>query len=492
MIYKTSVVCLLMLTYMLFFYGRNPHIPHRLTRLFRLILVEAFAHAVLDMVTLYTVNHRDVVPESVNVFFHICYLLTILFFIFSIYLYLLGYLENNVRTSRLIRMLQATPLSISLLGILFAPISYVQGKVTAYSFGPKVFALYFSLVIYNIAILVCCIRYWKYLGKERRTAIIMSFPLFFVTSVVQVIFPETLLTLPCITLVTLGLMLSNENVEKYLDKQSGLFNQYAFSAMLKEYQAYHNRFYVGVLCFCQKESSMNWAINEQVLHKIHHLLKMDHQVGYRISENGVVMLFSMQDNARLTMEAIRRKIGSSMGEEDLDVEFKVIPAQNEEEKQDCMKQILDFCDEVSSKFAYVDYLTHIYNRNALNRDLEKTGKDKEKYYFIADMNNFKVVNDTMGHSVGDAMLQSFAVVLQNAVGKSGKVYRRGGDEFCIIYEKDVTEFLEKLSTCCTQVNRMENVALSYAIGYCRMDDPDYCNVADHMMYENKRAMKQGR
>lgn len=204
------------------------------------------------------------------------------------------------------------------------------------------------------------------------------------------------------------------------------------------------------------------------------------------------MLFSMQDNARLTMEAIRRKIGKSMGEEDLDVEFKVIPAQNEEEKQNCMKQILDFCDEVSSKFAYVDYLTHIYNRNALNRDLEKTGNDKEKYYFIADMNNFKVVNDTMGHSVGDAMLQSFAVVLQNAVGKSGKVYRRGGDEFCIIYEKDVTEFLEKLSTCCTQVNRMENVSLSYAIGYCRMDDPDYCNVADHMMYENKRAMKQGR
>lgn len=489
MIYKTSAVCLLLLGYMIFFYLQNPHIPHRLTKLFKLILIDAVLTAVLDLATLYLVNHRESVGAGTNLACHILYLLTILIFIFALYLYLIGCLENHIKVSARMQILHWIPFILSFVGILVLPISYVQGEVTAYSFGHKVYALYFSIIVYNIAILVFCVRYWRYMGREKRMALIMSFPMFFVSSAMQILMPETLLTVPCITLVTLGLMLSSENVERYLDKQSGLFNQYAFSRMLKDYRMSDTEVYVGVLCFCQKESSMDWTVNEWVLNRICHWIRANHQVGYRISENGVVLFFTTKETAGATMNAVKGCLLESVGKDELDVECRVLYAQNDHQKRNCIKDILDFCDEVSSKFAYIDGLTHIYNRNALSRDMERIGRSTDQYYFIADMNNFKMVNDTMGHSIGDTMLQSFAAVLTECAGRDGRVYRRGGDEFCVIYDKSAEELLQKLEQKCAQVNQTESITLSYAIGYCRMDDPDYCNIADNMMYERKRAMK---
>ena len=49
-----------------------------------------------------------------------------------------------------------------------------------------------------------------------------------------------------------------------------------------------------------------------------------------------------------------------------------------------------------------------------------------------DMDNFKQVNDTLGHGVGDLLLKAFAGILTESVRKSDTVARQGGDEFIIM------------------------------------------------------------
>ena len=153
---------------------------------------------------------------------------------------------------------------------------------------------------------------------------------------------------------------------------------------------------------------------------------------------------------------------------------------------------MSFCAEMGSRLAYVDYLTNIYNRNALERDLEERAFDRHTYYVTADLNDLKIVNDTIGHSAGDKLLQGFARLLADTVGEDGKAYRQGGDEFAVLYRKDVEVFVRELKRQCMLYNQLNHIPISYAVGYCSVTDKNFRDVADQMMYEDKRRIKGGR
>ncbi len=139
-------------------------------------------------------------------------------------------------------------------------------------------------------------------------------------------------------------------------------------------------------------------------------------------------------------------------------------------------------------FYYMWYI-HLYNRNALERDIANL-KNLDGYYLIADLNDLKVVNDTIGHSAGDEMLQKFATLLVEVVQDNGKVYRQGGDEFAILYYADVHQVVSDLQEKCTEYNLSSNIPISYAIGYCELTEEDFINKADKMMYADKKMKKE--
>lgn len=167
MLIKTPVVCLMFILYMLWFYYRKPHIPIKSTKIFQLLTGMAFVNVLFDLITIYTVNHRDRVPEGLNLLAHIIYLLSILGYIFLLFLYLRSYLEVKLTFSTRIRVIHSLPLILSAIGILVLPITYVHGETTDYSLGPKAYALYGSIVVYLILILYYCLRYWEILNKEK-------------------------------------------------------------------------------------------------------------------------------------------------------------------------------------------------------------------------------------------------------------------------------------------------------------------------------------
>ena len=118
MLIKTSVVCLLFILYMLGFYYRNPHIPIKSTKVFQVLNVVALLNAVFDLITLYTVNHRDQIPEMINLVAHVIYLLSILCFVALLFLYTRSCLGANLKPGRAVRIVQSIPFLLSTAGIL--------------------------------------------------------------------------------------------------------------------------------------------------------------------------------------------------------------------------------------------------------------------------------------------------------------------------------------------------------------------------------------
>ncbi|WP_236559764.1 tetratricopeptide repeat-containing diguanylate cyclase [Colwellia sp. 20A7] len=83
-----------------------------------------------------------------------------------------------------------------------------------------------------------------------------------------------------------------------------------------------------------------------------------------------------------------------------------------------------------------DPLTNCYNRRILfdfmNRDFANKVRLTEYCILMVDIDHFKAVNDTYGHSTGDSVLSAVANILQNSVRQNDIVARFGGEEFCIV------------------------------------------------------------
>lgn len=486
---KTSAACLLFMIYMVGFYYRKPHLPIQSTKLFQWLIAAALCNTSFDLITICTVNHRDVVPDLLNLTAHIIYLMSILSFIYLLFVYMRSYLETNLKFSKTLKILHGVPFAMSTVGILTLPITYVKGITTDYSLGPKAYALYGSLVVYLLLILYYCLRYWKLLDEEKRLAIILAVPLYVITAVIQMAIPETLVVVVCSTMILLGLILSNENAEKYVDKKTALFNQYAFEKVLEEFDFEKQKPIIAVFCFCRTEKSMDWDQGAVLLKDIYKEIKQYHLHGYRVCENGVALIGNAEDRVRSALEKVETLVEGRYGKEVIETETKILTGNAVGTKNRCIQSIIVFCTEVYSRFAYIDHLTNIYNRNALERDLENMQESEAAYYFIADLNNLKIVNDTIGHSAGDKLLRDFARVLTDAVGDGGRAYRQGGDEFAVLYRNDAQSLIQDLEEQCRVYNQSCAVPLSYAIGYCLLSDEDFRDVADKMMYADKRRKK---
>lgn len=98
-------------------------------------------------------------------------------------------------------------------------------------------------------------------------------------------------------------------------------------------------------------------------------------------------------------------------------------------------------EEQVQLLAYYDSLTGIANRNLLYEYLSKVVEKNEKIQrkfavMFLDLDRFKLINDTYGHSFGDKLLQEVSKRLTNSLGEEGKLFRYGGDEFIIVLETD--------------------------------------------------------
>ncbi|MBE6050056.1 MAG: GGDEF domain-containing protein [Clostridium sp.] len=160
------------------------------------------------------------------------------------------------------------------------------------------------------------------------------------------------------------------------------------------------------------------------------------------------------------------------------------------------------------KFKYIathDELTDLYNRRYFNEIFEeelKCIKDENArgYLAVIDLDNFKMINDSYGHSEGDKAIMTMADAMRSTLDESDTYARMSGDEFIIIFRNNTYEEAEeKLINIRKKVqesNGSEAIDFTYgiaAINYSKTLDKDelFAN-ADKAMYNNKKIKKVGR
>jgi len=100
--------------------------------------------------------------------------------------------------------------------------------------------------------------------------------------------------------------------------------------------------------------------------------------------------------------------------------------------------------EKMSHLAHHDFLTNLPNRVVLNDRIQQAitlakRNGTQVAVLFLDLDNFKTINDSLGHRVGDALLQSVTQRLTECVRRSDTISRQGGDEFVILVAEDMQE-----------------------------------------------------
>lgn len=121
-----------------------------------------------------------------------------------------------------------------------------------------------------------------------------------------------------------------------------------------------------------------------------------------------------------------------------------------------------------------DGLTNLLNRKytleKCNNFLKDRGEAGQHAFLLLDVDNFKVLNDTQGHQVGDQFLISMARTIENSFRENDVIGRLGGDEFLVLMknvheiknvEKKATEIIQKMRQVCKEFGEKK---LSVSIG----------------------------
>ena len=153
--------------------------------------------------------------------------------------------------------------------------------------------------------------------------------------------------------------------------------------------------------------------------------------------------------------------------------------------------------------AKMDKMTMVYNRETTMQAITEilhNSSDRRHALFMIDVDNFKKLNDTLGHQAGDEFLIEIATIIKNNFRQNDVVGRVGGDEFFALMKnipnnkmihKKADEILKNVAELC---KNYENISLSVSIGISiypvngtSLDELYLC--ADNSMYQSKKCGK---
>ncbi len=154
-------------------------------------------------------------------------------------------------------------------------------------------------------------------------------------------------------------------------------------------------------------------------------------------------------------------------------------------------------------FARTDALTGLANTKAFHDNAERElARSKRQDYQLAvafiDCDNFKTVNDTLGHRTGDELLQAIADTMQHNIRKMDTAARMGGDEFAILLPEASLEeaqlVISRLRTSLLERMEASNWPVTFSIGvavYQKLPESidEMIHGADLLMYEVKQHSK---
>jgi len=145
-----------------------------------------------------------------------------------------------------------------------------------------------------------------------------------------------------------------------------------------------------------------------------------------------------------------------------------------------------------------DTLTGAFKKTFFNQHLEKMIRDNEMGIIVVlDLDNFKTINDSYGHQVGDSVLKEFSALVQENVRVDDIFARWGGEEFLLLLKNtNITNALHKLESLRVLIDAHDfsdigNLTVSFGVAELdKLDDlHSVLQRADKALYEAKESGK---
>nr|WP_275580346.1 GGDEF domain-containing protein [Metabacillus crassostreae] len=144
-----------------------------------------------------------------------------------------------------------------------------------------------------------------------------------------------------------------------------------------------------------------------------------------------------------------------------------------------------------------DHLTQLHSRNHMNNRIEKSIKvDRQGTFVLIDIDNFKMVNDTYGHQIGDDVLIQVANIIRNNIREQDIGARWGGEELAIyLPHVDLEAGIAIAERIVTRVREDTNPAITVSCGVSYWNAENQYNFdqlfkkADNALYEAKSLGK---
>lgn len=147
--------------------------------------------------------------------------------------------------------------------------------------------------------------------------------------------------------------------------------------------------------------------------------------------------------------------------------------------------------------AYCDPLTGLPNRTCFEERIQELIKEQDKKFALIymDVDNFKMINDTLGHLAGDKFLIHIADVLQNSIPRNEFAARLGGDEFAIILheaqsEEEITCKIQNLLWSIRKPWKMNEQEFYVSVSMGIVMYPTQADSYDNLMKNSDIAMYQ--
>jgi len=151
--------------------------------------------------------------------------------------------------------------------------------------------------------------------------------------------------------------------------------------------------------------------------------------------------------------------------------------------------------------SYHDQLTELYNRRFYEEELKRldTKRNLPLTLVMGDVNGLKLINDSLGHAMGDELLKKTAEVIKNGCRTDDIIARLGGDEFVIILPKTNAFETEQIIKRIKDLSLKEKVGsmdISISFGYATKSNEEeniqeVFKYAEDQMYINKRSENSG-
>ena len=211
---REELACLLVLSYIAWTYfvvEREKTYAHQL---FTYMISVSIVNVILDAVTIYTVNHRDIIPDWINHGLHIIYIGSFPVFLWLVYLYIRS-LAFQIKEHK-ITLRETLPVIIAFIAIAILPMYYVDSDFSDYSTGPADTVAYICAFAYFVISVVLLVRYRNDMESKARRGITLALGGLVVCVTAQAVVHQLLMTGIGITLINVALYYTVESPDSML------------------------------------------------------------------------------------------------------------------------------------------------------------------------------------------------------------------------------------------------------------------------------------